>query len=732
MKARWWLLIVGVGVVLILAGCATASTQAPQVTTVVTQIVSGTGGTPAEIVVTVTPAPAESTQAPPGTSAPEPTTAPEITSPPDTAGATAGAQDTGVPAVATSTPDLGAEGTVTPPATPIRLPSTTPTSLAEPRVLELEWPPQMRLGDSDVIRLALIPSDAGYVVTTEFPDHTTLTNTITVTRPGGYDLFGIARLDAAGFSVAPEGEQALTLPVNESVTWRWTITPRGAGQHRLSITLALRWSPQAGNPNTPIVTQVYSRALQIQVLSFFGLTPGQATGAGLTGLVFGGVLSLPLAAYLLRPRRPRLLTARPNAALVIEPHPAFKLDTEESALLQTLFRRYARLVLEAEFRSGYSGARTLLAQPIHADGRADAHTIAKIGDRDSIQREYDNYERYVKDTLPPITARIQENPITLPTPRRLSRAALRYTFIGERGQMPASLRETLLTNPDPAWLEKLFDTFGPNWWMQRKPYTFRLAQEYDRMLPAHCVLEPLEEKKRETERKIDGRLAPSDIFVKEGDIVTVQNMRVVERRQDGKSLSLTGQTLPGAPPVRVRWLGLDSPNGALARVVATRETLLRETVASFDRFGLPDPLAHLSEVLIENVNGTQSIIHGDLNLENILVGPGGFVWLIDFAQTRDGHPLHDFAHLAASLIAQVIAPQTPSLPKFVALLYADADPLLKALRGIAARCLANPNQPREYDLALYMACLGALKFVNLDSHQKHLLYLAAAHLAQSL
>lgn len=708
MKARWWL---GGVIVLavILVGCSGAATQAPQVTTAVTQAVSET-----EVQSVV------ETQAAEATSAPAPTTAP-------------------------STADTSAGVTHTPPATPVHLPSTTPEAgvPTEWRVLELEWPAQMRLGDSDVIRLALIPSDEGYVVTTEFPDHTTLTQTLSVTRPGGYDLFGAARLDAAGFAMEPEGEQTLTLPPNESVTWRWTITPRGAGQHRLSVTLALHWSPQPGNPHPPYNLQVYSRAFQIQVLSFFGLTPGQAAGAGVAGLMFGGVLSWPLAVHLLRPRRARLLTARPNAALVIEPHPAFKLGADENMLLQTLFRRYARLVLEAEFRSGYSGARTLLAQPIHADGRADAHTIAKIGDRDSIQREYENYEQYVKDTLPPITARIQEIPVT-PSPRlRASarkgvrdrggeRAALRYTFIGERGQMPASLRETLLANPNPALLEKLFDTFGPNWWMQRKPHTFRLAQEYDRMLPAHCVLEPLGEKKRETERTIDGRLAPSDIFVKEGDIVTVHNLMIVERRPDGQSLSLMGQTVPGAPPVRVRWLGLELPNGALARVVATRDTLLREAVARFDRFGLPDPFAKLQEVLTENVNGTQSIIHGDLNLENVLVGPGGFVWLIDFAQTREGHPLYDFAHLAASVIAQVIAPQTPSFPKFIALLHADADPLLKTLRGIAARCLFNPNQPREYDLALFMACVGALKYVNLDSHQKHLLYLAAAHLAQGL
>jgi hypothetical protein len=31
-----------------------------------------------------------------------------------------------------------------------------------------------------------------------------------------------------------------------------------------------------------------------------------------------------------------------------------------------------------------------------------------------------------------------------------------------------------------------------------------------------------------------------------------------------------------------------------------------------------------------------------------------------------------------------------------------------------------------------VACMGALKFANLDTHQKHLLYLAAAHLVQML
>jgi thiamine kinase-like enzyme len=146
------------------------------------------------------------------------------------------------------------------------------------------------------------------------------------------------------------------------------------------------------------------------------------------------------------------------------------------------------------------------------------------------------------------------------------------------------------------------------------------------------------------------------------------------------------------------------------------------------------------------VSGSLSTIHGDLNLENILVGPGGFVWLIDFAQTRDGHTLFDFAHLGAEIIAHVIAPQVQSPDDYLELLLSDpfstqADPtrplaaparplavLLKSLSRIAEKCLVNPAQPREFQRALCLACLGALKYQNLDFDQKHLLYLTAAYL----
>jgi hypothetical protein len=695
MKARWG--VVGLGLLafaLLLAACGGAATTQPSPAT--------------EPAVAATTAPP--TQAPAATEAPAPFTQTPIVEP------------TTIVPTTTQPPVV-----VTAPPTQI-----APTAVIEERMIELEWPSQMRLGESDIIRIALIPSREGYTITTEFPEHQIVTNPVPVERPGGYGLSAIARLDSVGFLIS-DNEITQGLPLDQPVTWRWTVTPVAAGQQRLTLSLKLLWTPLAGNPSPPRETVIYSKGLTVQVISFLGMTIGQAAGVGVFGVAVGAALSLPLAAYLLFRPRPRALlqTIAPNAGLVVEAPPTFHLSDDERTLLRALFHRYSRVTLEAEFRSGYSGARTFLALPVRADGRADAYTIAKLGERDSIQREFENYETFVKDTLPPMTARIQETPVTAGT-KTDGRAAVRYTFISEPTRLPISLRESLISNPQssnsPALLEKLFSTFGPNWWMQRKPYTFRLAQEYDRMLPAHFVLEPTTEK---PSGELDGRRPPAQFNFQTGAVIAVTNLRIVERRPDGKSLSLQGAVTPGQPPLRVRWNSLKLPEGRTAKVFATRDSLLCDLTASFDRFGLPDPLAKLPALLDERLIATQSTIHGDLNLENILVGPGGFVWLIDFAQTRDGHPLYDFAHLEAGIIAQVIAPQFNSASKYLPQLD-SLHPLRATLHDIAKRCLFNPSQPREYHLALFMACVGALKYVNLNSFQKHILYLTAAHLSQQL
>ncbi len=622
--------------------------------------------------------------------------------------------------------------------------ASTPTaqSEAEARILELEYPPRMRLGDSDIIRISLIPSYDGYTVRTEFPDHQTDVQNIQTPARQGYILFGVARLEGVGFDISPLGEQPLLLEAGKEIAWHWSLQPRQAGQQRLAVRLLLRWLPAAG-VNQPLrESLVFSRGISVQVDSFFGLNRSQTMSGGLLGLILGAALCLLGLVYRPAALRPGLLFGEPNPALAIEPPAGLRLSPDENTLLRTLFRDYGRLILQGEFLSGYSGARTFLARPLRPDGRADAHTIIKIGEAQAMGQEYRNYERYVKHTLPPVTARIQQTPVSVRGGRL---AAVQYTFIGTPDQPPVSLRQALLANPDPALLDRLFETFGPNWWMQRRPYTFRLALEYDRVLPAHLVIEPLNAGERpRAARTLDGGSAPAALSFQAGDIVTLRNFPTIERRIDGRSLSLQGSPPAGQPPLRLRWLGLQNPVGASGRVVGTRDSLLANWVQGFERFGLPDPLAGLPAALREPISGSQSTIHGDLNLENILVGPGGFVWLIDFAMTRDGHPLFDFTHLAVSLISQVIAPQVGSASAYRDLLAqrpfdlpasaqasAPQARLLARLAHIAGQCLANPTQPREFYLALYISCLGGLKYANLQPFQKHLLYLTAADLQQN-
>lgn len=707
------------------------------------------------------PAPTQQQAAAPkpaATAAPaKPTDAPkpaEATRPTQDAQATDVAKASGAPASA-STPGAAARTTTPPPGPPAPTPAAplpilpaatvpgqaTPATRQaaeiapglEPRYLELEWPPSMRLGDSNIVRISLEPVSDGYVTTVQIDGNKVETRTITITRPAGYAVAAVARLDGVGFDIEPRGEWQKDLPARETVSWQWTLRPRERGKHSISASVALVWTaaPGTGLPARDRA-QIYSRAREITVSDTLGLETSAATAAGLAGLVLGG----GMCAVALRNRRPssdptRLRAVRANPDLALETQSGIVLDPARAGLMRAVFSPYKRVVVEGEYRSGYSGARTFLAVPIKPDGRSDAHAIIKIGDAGAIAREYDNYRRFVKDTLPPVTARIQEPPVTAEGnagPGKM--AALRYTFVGAGDQRPVSLREALLKRPEPALLRQLFDTFGPTWWMQRHARTFICAQEYDRALPAHLVVTPAGD--GGNGRNIDGRQPPPE-GLSRGDTISLAHFPRVELRADGESWSLFGAPAGGQPPLRVRVIGTHGAQPKLPGaylVVDTRLAFLREAAGTGEMFGLPDPLEALPGLLNRTIRGTRSIIHGDLNLENALVGPGGAVWLIDFAETREGHPLTDFAHLYADIVAHVVAPQAHSPEEALAGMHGEGAPawlpLLQTIDGMAGRCLYDPADTSEWDLARGMVCLGALKFGNLSAVQKRLLYLTAA------
>jgi len=732
MKARFWLVFLLLISLIFLAACASATPEQEAISS--TEVAEG------EVEAPMDEAPAAEEPAVEEPVEEEPT-APETALPT----ATQAAQPTAAPT----------------------LPEASSTPLVEERLIEVEWPERLYLGDSDVVRMALIPSAEGYTLTTEFPDHTTTTQDVPIVRPVGYELLAVGRLDGVGFTISPAKEQISSLPLDQSVTWHWSLTPMQPGQQRLTISLLLRWDPL---PNTTGIRReavAYSKGLDVRVNSFFGMSRSQTLNMALVGLALGGSLIFFAAIFRIpfssRNAKKKVQISRvgkqvkireSNQALEIEIPTGLVLNAEERALLQSLFYRYYRLLIQREFLSGYSGARTFLLIPIRADGRADAPTIAKLGPQVSIEQEYENYEAFVKRTLPPVTARIQSPPVKL---KSGNWAALQYTFIGEPGTEPVSLRQALLSNPDPKLISRLFETFGPNWWMQRSPWTFRLAQEYDRLLPPHWTIEPDTGKGT----ALDGHTTPAQVKLLIGDLICPQNFTNLESGGHLDHLTLRGKPSAGQPALRLRWLAEHFPRNAVGRVTASRMDLLHSYVIDFDLLGLPNPLEKLPVILNETIQGTRTIIHGDLNPENVLVGPGGMVWLIDFATTREGHTLMDFAHLEAEIIAHVIATQVTEGETFLRLLESQfADPqtqtanrmaqiekpsaigdptfektfqtLFATIHEIAFKCLANPSQVREYWLTLYMSCLGALKYRNLDAHQKYYLYLTAAYLGTLL
>ncbi len=715
--ARIAALVLGVG--LAACGAAAPAPTAPQ---------ASAAPKPAATAAPAAPAPAATSAPQKPTEAAKPaqgsTTAPAgtLTGPAAAGPATAPPTDTGA---------FRATPTAPQPAATVAAPRETnadkATSAAEPRTIELEWPPDMRMGDSNIVRITLEPVSDGYVTNVQIEGNRVETRTISVTRPAGYSLAAVARLDGIGFEIDPRGEWQKDLPAREFVTWQWTIQPRERGRHTLSASVALAWTaePGSGLPARDRA-QIFSRAREVIVSDAGGIPVSAAAVAGLVALVVGGLC----AAVLFARRRPGNTglprPAKPNENLALETQAGIQLDPARAALLRAVFAPYQRVVVEGEFRSGYSGARAFLAVPIKPDGRADAHAIVKIGDATAIGREYDNYARFVKDTLPPVTARIQEPPVAV-EPRSGSLAALRYTFVGAGGVRPISLREALLANPDPALLRQLFDTFGPTWWMQRHARTFTCAQEYDRALPAHLVVAAAPG--TVGARGVDGRRAEPPGLAR-GEQVTLSHFARIERRADSESWSLIGA---GSPPLRVRVLGARAAAPSLPgayQIVDTRLAFLREAAGEGELFGLPEPLEMLPRLLDRTVRGSQSIIHGDLNLENALVGPGGAVWLIDFAETREGHPLADFAHLYADVIAHIVAPQVTSPREALEAMVSHRGPawlaLLQTIDGMAGRCLYDPADHNEWALARGMVCLGALKFANLSAAQKRLLYLTAA------
>jgi hypothetical protein len=468
----------------------------------------------------------------------------------------------------------------------------------------------------------------------------------------------------------------------------------------------------------------------------------------------------------LRPQRPEVKIVGP-----------VNLEPDQRRVVQMLFQDYSQVEIMRDLDGGHSGAQVLLARPVRAGGLRDAPVVVKIDDRHSILYERRRYDQYVKGTLPASAARLLDAPVV---PDDTWCGGLKYTFVGHVEESePLSLRH-LAARRDPqqlsSFIRAVFDVFGPAWWLQTQPYRFGVWREYEHVLPPALVIEVLPDAREGAAGQVLTPLGTwsRGTYVLPGEVVALNGFVVQKVDAEHDVLHLAAGAQPEAinrsGKVEVRGMGLrrgsyfrgEVVEHLIGRVISTRDDLLRRSLLALEpEFDLrsdwipsrhssvpdlPNPTRRVSRLLEQQINGFLSTIHGDLHLNNVLVGPRGDPWLIDFAWTREGHTLFDWALLEISLLVDTVSEVAPpgwaGCWQVIGLLHAinrgddrllcDQTPLVQSLlvvrtiREIVARCLVVPDRWTEYYVALALLALRAMDWHTVHGDGQRLAFLVAA------
>ena len=189
-------------------------------------------------------------------------------------------------------PSGGDQATAAPPAPPPAIP--------ESRRVTLEYPPSIRQGDSDVVRLTLEVDSLGNIT----PTAETQGNTVkgqTVQIPNLYETHNViaeARLDLAGVDVRPG--DVVTEPVlpGQAATFYWSVHPSASGTYRGTAWLFLRFINKATEEESHI--PISAQNVEISTSEVLGMGGSLARTAGGVGSVVGAVLGFPFAGDVLK------------------------------------------------------------------------------------------------------------------------------------------------------------------------------------------------------------------------------------------------------------------------------------------------------------------------------------------------------------------------------------------------------------------------------------------------
>ena len=185
------------------------------------------------------------------------------------------------------------ESTESPSLTALPPRGTAQPAIPERRRLTLEFPPQIRAGDSDLVRLTLEVDDLGNLTPTAEIGGNVIEGQV-VEVPNLYESHHViaeARFDLAGMEVRPTELVSEPLAPGNSVTFRWSVRPEDAGLYRGTIWLYLRFvDKQSGEESQKTVS---AQLVEIEAVNFLGLSGEFARTTGIIGSVVGTIIGFP-------------------------------------------------------------------------------------------------------------------------------------------------------------------------------------------------------------------------------------------------------------------------------------------------------------------------------------------------------------------------------------------------------------------------------------------------------
>ena len=190
-------------------------------------------------------------------------------------------------------PTQAALSTQTAPEIIAPTPAIQSPAIPEQRRVLLEFPPKIRVGDSDVISLKLEMDELGNLTPTAEVEGNVIQGD-TVVIPNLYDTHYVtaeARLDMAGVEVRPPDLTSEPLLPGQSVTFYWSVRPSETGVYRGTAWLMLKFVDKVSGEESE--RAISAQRVEIEAVNFLGLSANFARTAGTVGSFIGGVIGFP-------------------------------------------------------------------------------------------------------------------------------------------------------------------------------------------------------------------------------------------------------------------------------------------------------------------------------------------------------------------------------------------------------------------------------------------------------